>query len=223
MSTDEEGRVDAGAVLLSAALGYAAGNIPTADLVSRLYGAGNLRRRGSGNPGAANALSEIGKTAGATIAVVDIAKGAAAGVVGRRLAGAAGANVGSAAAVTGHCYPALTGLGGGKGVATSIGQVLATFPAYFPIDVGVAVLTASLPIWKRRTRAATQFASATWVGCSILWWRMNWPNAWGPRPTLALPLAAAASSVVIATRFERAPLDESPNDESPEAEPDSPG
>ncbi len=223
MSAEEAGPVGAGAVLLSAVVGYAAGNVPTADLVSRLFGAGDLRRRGSGNPGAANALSQIGKSAGATIAVIDIAKGALAGLAGRRLGGATGANAASAAAVTGHCYPALNGFRGGKGVATSVGQVLATYPAYFPIDVGVAVLTASLPFWKRRTRAATQFASVTWVGCSVLWWRRAWPNAWGPRPTSALPLAAAASSVIIASRFRQAPLDEPPNDESPEVEVDTPG
>ena len=32
------------------------------------------------------------------------------------------------------------------------------------------------------------------VAASLLWWRQRWPNAWGPEPTAALPLASAVSS-----------------------------
>jgi hypothetical protein len=35
----------------------------------------------------------------------------------------------------------------------------------------------------------------------VLWWRTGWPNLWGPRPTVALPLAAGASSAIILYRF----------------------
>jgi hypothetical protein len=39
------------------------------------------------------------------------------------------------------------------------------------------------------------------VTASVVWWRWRLPNGWGPEPTAALPLAAAASSVVILQRF----------------------
>jgi glycerol-3-phosphate acyltransferase PlsY len=44
-------------------------------------------------------------------------------------------------------------------------------------------------------------SSGAWIGGAILWWRRGWPNLWGPRPTVALPLAAGASSAVILYRF----------------------
>ena len=86
-------------------------------------------------------------------------------------------------------------------MATSVGQVLVSFPVYFPIDTAVAVATAALPVWKQRAFAATLTASAVWVGSSALWWRRGWTNAWGPRPSAALPAAAVVSSAVIAERF----------------------
>jgi glycerol-3-phosphate acyltransferase PlsY len=93
------------------------------------------------------------------------------------------------------------GFRGGKGVAASVGQCLATFPAYFPIDVAVAGATAAFPAWKQRAFTATMVSSACWVASGALWWLKGWRNAWGPRPTAMLPVAAAASSAMIAKRF----------------------
>lgn len=185
----------------SLTLGYALGTMPSADLVSRFAGGPDPRTVGSRNPGAANTATVLGPGPGLAVLAADIAKGAAAGRVGRHLAGAVGADVAATAAVVGHCYPVWNRFRGGKGVATSVGQVLATFPAYFPIDLAVAVGTAAIPGWKQRAFAATTVSSAVWVVGSTLWWRRQLPNAWGPAPTGSLPLAAAASSLVIVRRF----------------------
>ena len=184
-------------------VGSLAGTIPSADLVSRAASGGSvdLRTSGSGNPGAANAMAVLGGRWGAVVMIADIAKSAAASRVGQRLAGADGAHLAGTAAVVGHCFPAWTGFrGGGKGVACSVGQCLATFPAYLPFDLGVAALTASGP-WKSRARSATVAASLAWVAAAVVWWRRRLPNAWGPPATAALPLGAAASSAVILSRF----------------------
>jgi len=181
--------------------GYLLGTIPSADLVARRFLGKDPRSAGSGNPGAANVASVIGPTAGLVVLAADISKGAAAGRLGGRLAGAVGADLASTAAVVGHCYPVWNGFRGGKGVATSVGQVLATLPAYFPIDVAVAVATSALPWWKQRAFAATMAASVAWILGAALWWRRQWPNAWGPTPGPSLPLAALASSTVICRRF----------------------
>ena len=101
----------------------------------------------------------------------------------------------------GHCYPVWTGFRGGKGVAASVGQCLATFPAYFPVDAAVAVITVAMPRWKQRAFAATIASSVCWVLGGVLWWRRGWFNLWGPRPSAALPIASALSSAVIARRF----------------------
>lgn len=184
-------------------IGYLLGTIPTADVVARRAGGGavDLRAAGSGNPGAANALALLGPRAGATVMAGDIGKGALACGLGAVVAGAPGAHLAGTASVIGHCYPVWNGFRGGKGVATSVGQCLATFPVYFPIDVAIAAVTASNPRWKQRAFTATAVSSACWVAGAALWWAKGWRNAWGPRPSALLPLAAATSSAIIVQRF----------------------
>jgi glycerol-3-phosphate acyltransferase PlsY len=197
-------------------IGYLAGTLPSADIATRLAtgGSTDLREQGSGNPGATNAGSVLGYGWGLGVMVADIGKAAAACAVGRRLAGADGANVAGTAAVIGHCYPVQNGFRGGKGVAASVGQCAATFPAYFPIDAGVAVATAVLPWWRHRAFAATVVSSASWVAGSVLWWRRGWPNLYGPEPTASLPIASALSSAVIMTKFIQAARQTAPGKDS---------
>ena len=187
-------------LIAAATTGYALGTIPSADVAARLAtrGVTDLRDAGSGNPGAANAMAVLGKGWGYAVLIGDVTKGAAACATGRRLAGDVGAHVGGTAAVVGHCLPVWNGFRGGKGVAASAGQCLATFPVYFPIDLGVALATAR---WRRQALTATVAASLTWVGAGVVWWRRGWPNLWGPQPSAALPLAAVATSGVILSRF----------------------
>lgn len=193
--------------MLAAVTGYLLGTIPVADLVARRAPGGpvDLRSVGSGNPGGANALRTLGRRAGYTVMGGDIAKGAAAATLGRAVAGPMGAQLGGVASVVGHCYPVWTRFRGGKGVAASVGQCLATFPAYFPVDLAVAAGTAAVPRWKQRAFAATVVASGCWVVGATVWWRRQWPNLWGPPPTAALPIGAVASSAVIILRFVTSP------------------
>lgn len=193
-------------ILAAAVAGYVMGTFPTADLVARRWsrGAVDLRSAGSRNPGTANATQLLGVNAGATVLMGDIAKGAAASAVGGAIVGPLGAHVAGTASVIGHCFPVWNGFRGGKGVAASIGQCLATFPAYFPIDLAVGMATAAMPWWRRRAFGATVVSSVCWVLGGVLWWRKRWWNGWGPRPTVALPLASAVSSIVIADRFRAA-------------------
>lgn len=188
-------------------LGYITGTVPSADLVSRLAGGAgaDLRSKGTGNPGAANAFGLLGKGWGYSILAADIAKGAAACVAGRRLAGDLGAHAAGTAAVVGHCFPLWKGFkGGGKGVAVSVGQCLATFPVYVPVDLAVAGATVA-GRWRSRTFTTTVVASSVWVGAGALWWLRGWPNAWGPSPSPALPAANAVTTAVILSRFLAAP------------------
>ena len=184
--------------MAAASGGYLLGMIPSADIAARLAGRSDLRTSGTGNPGAMNAGHVLGKSWGAAVSVADVAKGVAAARLGRVLAGPAGANLASTAAVGGHCFP--LGRTGGKGVATSIGQVIGTFPVYLPLDAAVALATSALPL-KQRTRTATTVASAAWVLTAAHWWWHGYRNPGGVKPTVSLPLAAAASSAVIALRF----------------------
>jgi glycerol-3-phosphate acyltransferase PlsY len=186
---------------IAVTLGYVFGMISSADIVTRKMSRGDLRSAGSGNPGAANALEVLGPRAGLAVMVGDIGKGVVACSTGAIIAGAPGAHLAGTAAVAGHCYPAVNGFRGGKGVATSVGQCLATFPGYFLIDACVAVATAAVPVWKRRAFAATAVSSGFWVLGGIVWWAKGWRNLWGPRPTVMLPVSALLSSLIIAERF----------------------
>jgi glycerol-3-phosphate acyltransferase PlsY len=190
-------------LLVAAGVGYLAGTFPTADIAARRVTKGqvDLRTAGSGNPGGANALKVLGAKAAAQVLIGDIGKGAAACAAGAAIAGPIGAHVAGTASVAGHCYPVWNGFRGGKGVATSVGQCLATFPAYFPIDVAVAAATAAYPRLKQRAFAATIVSSACWILGGIAWWRRGFSNLWGPQPSFALPLASAVSSAMIMQRF----------------------
>jgi glycerol-3-phosphate acyltransferase PlsY len=200
MRRTAEGKGSLSALAGAAVAGYLLGTVPSADAAARLAtgGATDLRATGSGNPGAANAMAALGKGWGYGIVGADIAKGALACMAGRALAGGTGANVAGTAAVVGHCYPVWNGFRGGKGVAVSAGQCLATFPAYLPLDLAVAWAVAHI---RGKALPATATASALWVTCGFLWWWRRWPNAWGPEPGPSLPLCSAVTSAVILGRF----------------------
>jgi len=200
-----------GELLTSALAGYLAGAVPCADLVAHLAsdGATDLREAGTRNPGAVNAMSVLGRRWGMAILTADVAKGAVACALGARLGGERGAHVAGTAAVVGHCLPMWSRFRGGKGVAVSLGQCLATFPVYLPADLGVAWAVGR---WRGRTLPGTVAGSATWVAASLLWWWRGWPDLWGPGfarrpggsrrgPGPLLPVSAAASSAMIVWRF----------------------
>ncbi|MFN3219522.1 MAG: glycerol-3-phosphate acyltransferase [Acidimicrobiales bacterium] len=184
---------------------YLIGTLPSADIVTRLATKGrvDIRSAGTGNPGAANVAGVVGKKWGAVVMAADVAKGLVACRLGGRLAGGPGMHVAGPVAVAGHCYPAWDGFEGGKGVATSSGQVLATFPIYFPIDAAVAAVVSRLPMLRRRAFAATEVASAAWVASALLWWRCGLPNPAGAAPGPGLAIAALATSAIIRVRFEQ--------------------
>ena len=185
-----------------AAGGYLLGTLPSSGGAARLTtgGAIDLRSSGTGNPGGMNAQRLLGRRVGALVIAADVAKGVAACGLGRRSAGDVGAHVAGVAAVTGHCYPLWTRFHGGKGVATSFGQCLYTLPAYAPVDVAVAMTVARTPGLRRPALVSVGVSSIAWVLAGIVWWRRALPNLWGPRPTVALPAANAATVLVIALR-----------------------
>jgi glycerol-3-phosphate acyltransferase PlsY len=199
------GSPGAGRLLAAALGGYLLGTAPSADVASRLTTGGSLdlRSAGSGNPGGTNARRVLGRRIGSAVTVADIGKGIAACSWGRRSAGDLGAHVAGVAAVAGHCYPIWSGFRGGKGVATSFGQCIATFPAYAPFDLVLATAVARIPGLRRPALVSVGVSSAAWILAGLVWWRRGLPNLWGPRPTRVLPLANAATALVIASRAGR--------------------
>lgn len=189
-----------GPVATAAAAGYLLGTIPSADLATRLAttDVSDLRAAGSGNPGAANAAAVLGARWGLAVLATDMGKGAVAGVLGRLIAGPAGAGAAATASIAGHIVPVWKRGRGGKGVATSAGACLTVFPAFFPIDATVAVLSATR---LGDAEKATRLSCAAWVAASLLWWRRHLPNAWGPPAGPSTVVFALAGSSMILTKF----------------------
>ncbi|MGH3065944.1 MAG: glycerol-3-phosphate acyltransferase [Gaiellaceae bacterium] len=190
-------------LLTASAVGYLVGTLPSADVASRVAARGrvDLRASGSRNPGGVNAFRLLGSTAGRAVIVVDVLKGFTACSLGKAAAGDNGAHVAGVSAVLGHCYPAWNGFRGGKGIATSFGQCLYTFPAAAPMDIALAIGIARIPGLRRKGLVSTAVASGTWLAASLVWWKRRLPNSWGPPPSLALPLANAATLLIIGSRF----------------------
>ena len=121
---------------LALALGYLLGSIPFGVILTRTFGAGDLRRVGSGNIGATNVLRTGRKGLAAATLVLDVAKGAAAVLLAARFF-PGDAQLAAAGAFVGHCYPAWLGFRGGKGVATLMGIALAL---YWPLGAIYALV-----------------------------------------------------------------------------------
>ena len=108
-------------------VGYLLGSIPVALLVAARHGV-DLRRTGDGNPGAWNALEQLGARRAWPAFVGDGAKGLAAGLVGHALGDVWTAYAAVAAAMLGHAFPLFARLRGGKSVMTFAGGAFALGP-----------------------------------------------------------------------------------------------
>jgi len=117
-----------GPVLAAAVSSYALGSLSPAAAAARLRGA-DLRGTGSGNPGATNAARAMGKGVGVTVGVLDVVKGYAPTWYFGRYGQPCG-EIAGVAAVLGHVTSPLLKGHGGKGVATSLGAILAVEPLW---------------------------------------------------------------------------------------------
>jgi acyl phosphate:glycerol-3-phosphate acyltransferase len=115
---------------------YLMGSLPTGYIVGRINGV-DLRKEGSGNIGATNALRVLGKKWGYLVFAADILKGWLSVTLGYALAARFAPDqivvAGVLAAVfvvLGHNYPVWLAFKGGKGIATSAGIMIALFPIW---------------------------------------------------------------------------------------------
>ena len=108
----------------TAIIAYLLGSIPFGLILTRLFGAGDLRAIGSGSIGATNVLRTGRKGLAAATLLLDAGKGAAAVLIAAQFWPNWAAWAGFAA-ILGHCFPVWLGFKGGKGVATALGVALA--------------------------------------------------------------------------------------------------
>lgn len=114
------------------------GSIPFGLVISRLFYKTDIRKSGSGNIGAMNALRTLGKGGAIAVLVLDAAKGLVpAAVVMHGLHDSHLAAVVAGCAVLGHCFSPWLGFKGGKGVATSFGAIFGvSWPAGVACIIG---------------------------------------------------------------------------------------
>jgi glycerol-3-phosphate acyltransferase PlsY len=111
---------------LCAVFGYLLGSIPFGVIVTRLGGAGDVRKIGSGNIGATNVLRTGRRDLAAITLLGDGGKGAAAVLIAQLITHSAdAAALAGGAAFVGHLFPVWLGFKGGKGVATFFGTMIA--------------------------------------------------------------------------------------------------
>src|SRR3954466_11178343 len=116
-------------VTLAALLGYLLGSIPFGLVLTRYAGVGDIRSIGSGNMGATNVLRTGRKGLALATLLLDGGKGAVAVLLGRLVDGTDWLPlVAGIAAVFGHNFPVWLKFKGGKGVATTLGTMLAAAP-----------------------------------------------------------------------------------------------
>jgi glycerol-3-phosphate acyltransferase PlsY len=126
-------------------VGYLLGSISFAVLLVRVIVGTDIRAEGSGNAGATNVLRAHGKKLALVVALLDVAKGAAAVALVRLVTAdpfwAAAAGL---AAVIGHVFPIFYGFRGGKGVATAVGAFLVLAPLALICSLAVFVVVVAL-------------------------------------------------------------------------------
>ena len=136
-------------LLACVALAYASGSLPWGLWLGRLLRGVDIRSMGSGNLGATNVYRSLGPALGIVTLVLDIAKGALpvwllphAPLAAEFPGGAEWCRLAvGLAAVAGHVWTFLAAFQGGKGVATTVGVLLALAPAAFGVFVAVFVAT----------------------------------------------------------------------------------
>ena len=173
--------------LYAGLLGYALGSVPFGLILTRLFGAGDLRAIGSGSIGATNVLRTGRKGLAAATLLLDAGKGALAVWLASQWWPAQwwplAAPIAAFGAIVGHCFPVWLGFKGGKGVATALGIALALS---WPVALICAAVWLAVVALSRISSLGGMIATLTGP---IAAWALG-------RPELVLPLAGIALVVL---------------------------
>ena len=129
---------------LSILFGYLLGSIPFGLVLCKIFGLGDIRTIGSGNIGATNVLRTGNKPLALATLLLDSGKGAIAVIIMGLLFNFDAAMLAGFFALIGHCYPVWLKFKGGKGVATTLGTLIALAPILGLITCGIWAITAAL-------------------------------------------------------------------------------
>ncbi|MCC0633173.1 MULTISPECIES: glycerol-3-phosphate 1-O-acyltransferase PlsY [unclassified Clostridioides] len=151
--------------IIIAVIAYLLGNISTSYIVAKRIAGVDIRTQGSGNAGSTNVLRTLGKKAGAMTFLGDVFKGVIAVLISEIAAKLVGIDTLLAGylavicVVAGHNWPAVLGFRGGKGVATSLGAMLAVNPVITLMCLAVFILVVIITKY-------VSLGSVVGIGCS---------------------------------------------------------
>jgi glycerol-3-phosphate acyltransferase PlsY len=158
----------AAALVLVVLASFLLGSVNPASIVARVLGK-DLAHSGSGNPGATNAGRVLGLRWGIVVGMLDVLKGFLPVVVVQQVMGTVPALCAGLAVVLGHIWSPFLRGHGGKGVATSLGAILAVQPWFALLMLAVfAVL-----VWRTHWVAGASVSAClvllllgigTWAG-----------------------------------------------------------
>ena len=153
----------------------------------RLLRGVDIRTLGSGNPGATNVVRTLGFRFGLAVALLDVAKGAVAALLGVWLGGDLVGVLAGVAAMIGHWRPLFLGFArGGKMVATTGGVALAVATLAALAAAGVWIVVFLL------TRYASLASIAAAISLPL--WALLFDASW---PVIAFTTGAAVAIVVL--------------------------
>jgi glycerol-3-phosphate acyltransferase PlsY len=157
--------------ILIYALCFLAGALPFAVWIGKLFFNKDVRKFGSGNPGATNTLRTLGPKPALAVLILDISKGILGvllpyfflrnGLLLHEEAMALGGGV----AILGHIFSPFLGFKGGKGVATTVGVMVALNPS---ISVFVILSFAIVLIITKYVSLSSIIASAVYATLVII-------------------------------------------------------
>ncbi|NLW60160.1 MAG: glycerol-3-phosphate 1-O-acyltransferase PlsY [Firmicutes bacterium] len=127
-------------VILAVLLSYLLGGLLFGELIA-LISRVDLRKRGSGNPGATNVYRILGPLFGLIVLVGDTLKGIIGSLIGSWLGVPEIAPWCGLAVIAGHNWPLQFKFKGGKGIATSFGTIIVLAPETLLIIAPLWIIT----------------------------------------------------------------------------------
>lgn len=151
-------------------VGYFSGSIPFGLVLLRLIKKDDIRNIGSGNIGATNVLRTGNKSLAFATLLLDSGKGAAIALTLSHFDPLAGL-IGGGFSVIGHNFPIWLKFKGGKGVATTIGVLIALA---WPVGIAVCAMWLLIALFFRISSLAALIALS--ISPALAWWLADNPE-----------------------------------------------
>ena len=147
-------------------IAYGLGSIPFGWLLVRLMGKGDIRNVSSGGTGATNVARVIGMPGFIATWVFDMAKTAAAVLLGAHFVSPTFGALCGFVAIVGHCFPIWLKFHGGKGNSGMFGAVIAINPLIFVV-IGIEWLMVAVATGYSSAGAIVGFLVMPFLGFAI--------------------------------------------------------